>query len=200
MKHRRSSLISARCGGTLRARHRPTTKWRCCSAKSAVACSSGSITYASNRNGCSISVAAPVPASPPCTNVTPAPAHRRRSQRADAACGPAQHSRLRWLLPFLRGNRPPLLAADASALPLPAQSIGLLWSNLMLHWLDDPLPAFREANRLLEVGGLLMFSTFGPDTLKELRAASAMATRIRSASPTCMIMATCWSNVALPIR
>jgi len=84
--------------------------------------------------------------------------------------GQRQHSRLRWLLPFLRGNRSPLLAAEATALPLPAQSIGLLWSNLMLHWLDDPLPAFREANRLLEVGGLLMFSTFGPDTLKELRA------------------------------
>jgi malonyl-CoA O-methyltransferase len=43
----------------------------------------------------------------------------------------------------------------------------------MLHWLDDPLLAFREAHRLLEVDGLLMFSTFGPDTLKELRASFA---------------------------
>ena len=84
--------------------------------------------------------------------------------------GHVQRSRLRWLLPFLRGNRPTLLAADAASLPLASQSIGLLWSNLMLHWLDDPLPAFREAHRLLEVGGLLMFSTLGPDTLKELRA------------------------------
>lgn len=83
--------------------------------------------------------------------------------------GQRQRSRLRWLLPFLRGNRPPLVAAEATALPLKPLSIGLLWSNLMLHWLDDPLPAFREAHRLLEVGGLLMFSTFGPDTLKELR-------------------------------
>ena len=81
----------------------------------------------------------------------------------------AKSSRLRWLLPFLRGNRP-LLAADAACLPLAPQSVGLLWSNLMLHWLDDPLPVFREAHRLLEVEGLLMFSTFGPDTLKELRA------------------------------
>lgn len=81
----------------------------------------------------------------------------------------AGRSRLRWLMPFLRSQRTPLLAAEASALPFKPQSIGLLWSNLMLHWLDNPLAAFREAHRLLDVGGLLMFSTFGPDTLKELR-------------------------------
>ena len=84
--------------------------------------------------------------------------------------GQAQRSRLRWLRPFLRGKRPPLLAADAAALPLPSQSIGLLWSNLMLHWLDDPLPVLREMHRVLALEGLLMFSTLGPDTLKELRA------------------------------
>lgn len=83
--------------------------------------------------------------------------------------GQAQRSRLRWLLPFLRRQRPLLLAADATSLPVNAQSIDLLWSNLMLPWLDDPLPAFREVHRLLKHDGLLMFSTFGPDTLKELR-------------------------------
>ncbi|MFZ4537996.1 malonyl-ACP O-methyltransferase BioC [Propionivibrio sp.] len=84
--------------------------------------------------------------------------------------GRAQHSRLRWLLPFLRGKRTSLLAADALALPFKPGTLGLIWSNLMLHWLDDPLPALREMQRTLDVGGLLMFSTFGPDTLKELRA------------------------------
>ncbi len=84
--------------------------------------------------------------------------------------GRGQRSRLRWLLPFLRGNRTALLAADALALPVKAGSLGLIWSNLMLHWLDNPVPAFRELQRTLGVGGLLMFSTFGPDTLKELRA------------------------------
>jgi malonyl-CoA O-methyltransferase len=83
--------------------------------------------------------------------------------------GQAQRSRLRWLLPFLRRQRPLLLAADATSLPVNAQSIDLLWSNLMLPWLDDPLPAFREVHRLLKHDGLLMFSTLGPDTLKELR-------------------------------
>lgn len=87
--------------------------------------------------------------------------------------GRGQRSRLRWLLPFLRGGNNSLVAADALALPFKSSSTGLIWSNLMLHWLDDPLPAFREMHRVLDVGGLLMFSTFGPDTLKELRASFA---------------------------
>jgi malonyl-CoA O-methyltransferase len=57
-------------------------------------------------------------------------------------------------------------------LPMASGSIGLAWSNLMLHWLDDPLPAFKELHRVLEVGGLLCFATLGPDTLKELRQAA----------------------------
>lgn len=65
------------------------------------------------------------------------------------------------------------LAADALKLPLQAQSTAVVWSNLLLHWLDDPLPALTEAHRVLEVGGLVMFSTLGPDTLKELRGAFA---------------------------
>jgi len=86
--------------------------------------------------------------------------------------GRKERSSLRWLLPFLRASRKPisLVAADTLALPFTSGSVGLIWSNLMLHWLDDPLPAFREMHRVLNVGGLLMFSTFGPDTLKELRA------------------------------
>lgn len=85
--------------------------------------------------------------------------------------GNARHTRLRWLLPFLRGpKRAAMIAADTQALPLRAESAGFVWSNLMLHWLADPLAGLREMHRVLEVGGLLMFSTFGPDTLKELRA------------------------------
>jgi malonyl-CoA O-methyltransferase len=61
------------------------------------------------------------------------------------------------------------LAADAAQLPLLSRSTDLIWSNLLLHWLEDPLPALAEAHRVLDVGGLLMFSTLGPDTLKELR-------------------------------
>jgi malonyl-CoA O-methyltransferase len=76
-------------------------------------------------------------------------------------------------LPLLDRRRPGLVCADAIRLPLATGSVALVWSNQMLHWLDDPLPALREMHRVLEVGGLLMFSTLGPDTLKELRHAFA---------------------------
>lgn len=79
------------------------------------------------------------------------------------------------LLQRLARRGPLLLNADARALPLAANSLGLIWSNLMLHWLDDPLPALQELHRVLEVGGLMVFATLGPDTLKELRGAAACA-------------------------
>ena len=75
------------------------------------------------------------------------------------------------LLQRLRQRSPRLVNADVRALPLAAGSLGLVWSNLLLHWLDDPLPALREFQRTLEIGGLLMFAMLGPDTLKELRVA-----------------------------
>ncbi len=73
----------------------------------------------------------------------------------------------------LTGRGPRLVNADVRKLPFAANALGLVWSNLMLHWLDDPLTALRELHRVLEVGGLLSFATLGPDTLKELRAAAA---------------------------
>jgi malonyl-CoA O-methyltransferase len=71
------------------------------------------------------------------------------------------------------GLRPPLfaVAADLERLPLANASIGLVWSNLALQWVNDLPATLKEMHRVLEPGGLLMFSTFGPDTLKELRRA-----------------------------
>jgi len=63
------------------------------------------------------------------------------------------------------------LCADFSRLPLRAGCVGMVWSNLALAWAADPLAAFRELHRVLASGGLLMFSSYGPDTLKELRTA-----------------------------
>ena len=64
-------------------------------------------------------------------------------------------------------------SADAARLALKPNCATLIWSNLMLHWLNEPLAAMHEMHRVLECRGLLMFTTFGPDTLKELRAAFA---------------------------
>lgn len=66
-------------------------------------------------------------------------------------------------------------AALAGRLPLAANSTGLVWSNLLLADLADPRPAIAETARVLEVGGLWMFATLGPDTLRELRRAGAAA-------------------------
>ena len=67
------------------------------------------------------------------------------------------------------------ICGDANALPLAAHSADLVYSNLMLQWCDRPDAVFRELARVLRPGGLLLFSTFGPDTLRELRAAWAEA-------------------------
>jgi len=64
------------------------------------------------------------------------------------------------------------VCADVERLPLADAAVDLVWSNMALHWLSDPLPAFREFRRVLRPDGLLMFSTLGPDSLKELRAAA----------------------------
>ena len=79
--------------------------------------------------------------------------------------------RRRGLIGRLLGNRPPVVAADAIALPFPPSSFGMVWSNLMLQWLDDPAPALAEVHRVLETDGMVMFSTLGPDSLQELRQA-----------------------------
>lgn len=76
----------------------------------------------------------------------------------------------RWLR---RG--PVCVCGDFSRLPLASSSVELVWCNMALQWSNDPLAAFREFERVLAPNGLLMFSTLGPDTLKELRAAAGVA-------------------------
>jgi malonyl-CoA O-methyltransferase len=84
---------------------------------------------------------------------------------------------------FLQGTLSAYLCADFACLPLAAGAIDMVWSNLALAWSDDPLAALREFQRVLAPGGLLMFSSYGPDTLKELKSAFSAASPARRVHP-----------------
>lgn len=74
------------------------------------------------------------------------------------------------------GQSAPLaLCADMQALPLPSRSMDVVFSSLALQWSPDPVALFADLRRVLKPGGLLLFSTFGPDTLHELRTAWSKA-------------------------
>jgi malonyl-CoA O-methyltransferase len=67
------------------------------------------------------------------------------------------------------------VCSDFERLPIRSGSMDLVVSNLALHWSDALEVALGEMQRVLRRGGLLMFTTFGPDTLTELAQASADA-------------------------
>mgnify|MGYP001572107102 CR=1 FL=1 len=81
---------------------------------------------------------------------------------------PGRHA---WVPRIFGRPRVDYLCADFACLPLSAGGVDLAWSNLALHCAGDPQSALKELRRVLKVGGLLMFSCYGPDTLKELRGA-----------------------------
>lgn len=64
------------------------------------------------------------------------------------------------------------VGGDAERLPFAAGSFDMVISNLSVQWCD-PDRVFQEVARVLRPGGLLMFTSFGPDTLRELRHAWA---------------------------
>lgn len=71
----------------------------------------------------------------------------------------------------LLGRVPAAVCGDIERLPLANASVDLAWSNLALQWAAALPRAFAELRRVLAPGGLFLFTTLGPDTLKELRAA-----------------------------
>lgn len=77
-----------------------------------------------------------------------------------------------WYQRLLR-RQPGLVCGDLEVLPFAGGSVDLVWSNLALQWVNDLPQALAEMRRVLAPGGLCVFTTFGPDTLKELRAAQA---------------------------
>ncbi len=78
------------------------------------------------------------------------------------------HQARRHSRPFRRFER---ICADAFRLPLRPASVDLVFSNLMLQWCDDLDQVLAEIRRALKPNGFLALSSFGPDTLRELRTA-----------------------------
>jgi malonyl-CoA O-methyltransferase len=76
----------------------------------------------------------------------------------------------RWLERLRRAPRAARICASAERLPFADGSIDLVFCNLMLHWHPAPHEAVAEIARVLRTGGLVLFSSYGPDTWKELRA------------------------------
>ena len=126
----------------------------------------------------------------------------------DVACGPARASnalRTRWpkarvialdaALPmlhaarantrgrFLREREIPRLNADLRALPLADGSVDVLFCNLALQWIEDLPAAFAGFRRVMKPGGMLLVSTFGSETLTDLREAFAAADDLPHVSP-----------------
>jgi malonyl-CoA O-methyltransferase len=89
----------------------------------------------------------------------------------DVAPGMLREARRHQRL-FYRFER---ICGDALRLPFADSSVDLIFSNLMLQWCDPLDVAFSEIRRVLKPEGFCAFTTFGPDTLKELRAAWAAA-------------------------
>jgi len=125
----------------------------------------------------------------------------------DVGCGPAHAAvamQQRWpraqvialdlALPMLRTHAEPggwrplrrrveRVCADAAALPLAQGSVDVVFSNLCLQWIDDLPAVFAGFRRVLRPGGLLLCSTFGRETLVELRDAFADADATPHVSP-----------------
>lgn len=129
---------------------------------------------------------------------------RQPARILDLGCGPGRASgamKKRWpkaeviavdaALPMLRQVpkhtrfwRPvKRVCADVSMLPFADQSVDVIFSSLCLQWLDDLPAALVEFRRVLRPGGLLLFSTFGPDTLLELREAYESIGEVPPLSP-----------------
>ena len=95
----------------------------------------------------------------------------RRAQVLAADLSPTMLAQCTHRRPWRLRRRVHALCCDAGALPLRADSVDLVFSNLMLHWHPDPVSVLTQCRRVLRPGGLLLFNTFGPDTLRELRSA-----------------------------
>lgn len=91
------------------------------------------------------------------------PKARRVAVEAERDAAPA--ARPWWALRQRRAAGAAAVAVDGVA----EGAADMVWANMMLHWVDDPLAEMRRWAQALAVDGVLMFSTLGPGTLARLR-------------------------------
>ena len=66
-------------------------------------------------------------------------------------------------------SRDHFICADINKLPFKEKHFDLIVSGLTLQWCNNLDVVFFEIRRLLKENGVFLFSSFGPDSLKELR-------------------------------
>lgn len=93
---------------------------------------------------------------------------------ADPAPGKSQPAARSWAVwPRRKTRDEPRIAIDPERLPFADGSFDLVISNLLLPWCAAPHVVFAEVARVLSRGGAFLFTSVGPDTLREYRAAWA---------------------------
>lgn len=63
------------------------------------------------------------------------------------------------------------VVGDMQVLPFKSNSFDVIFSNQVIHWAKDCVVLLKEVERVLKTGGVFVFSTLGPDTFLEMRAA-----------------------------
>jgi len=71
-------------------------------------------------------------------------------------------------------------SGDIERIDLPRATFSLVASNAVFHWLDDPAGLFERLADAQREGGLLAFTTFGPDNLREVAAVGRRGLSYRS--------------------
>ena len=88
--------------------------------------------------------------------------NQRTQNQTNVSSGDSMAQSIQWM------------CADSHQIPLPDASVDLIWSNCAMHWFADPREVIAQWRRVLRPNGLLMFTSFGVQTLQELAALGAV--------------------------
>ena len=67
------------------------------------------------------------------------------------------------------GTKSEFICGDIEELSFSENTFDVIWSTSSLQWCNNLSDIFKKAKVILKPGGLFIFSTFGPNTLFELR-------------------------------